>query len=86
MKAGIIVYIVGDMPEKMHSDPKTEIMRMKPNVDRVEIVSPCVGHFDVADAWWSLLVKGMQHISCATAEYTDRGELRLTGRTLRLCG
>ena len=54
--------------------------------DRVEVVSYTTGHFDVMDAWWLLITKGMKKIVCMFAEVTNNSELRLTGRELRLCG
>jgi hypothetical protein len=84
MKTGVILYIAGDM--QTDSDPEAAVKELKLNADRVEIVASSAGYFDVADAWWSLLARGMHRIVCEIAEFTGEGELRLTGRSLRLCG
>ena len=86
MKTGAIVYIAG--AEEMGDDFDIEqaIKRLDFKTDMVEVVSSSVGHFDVMDAWWVLIVRGMKSVVCLTAEVADNSELRLTGRELRLCG
>ncbi len=86
MKTGAIVYIAGG--ERMGDDFDLEeaIERLNLGADRVEVVSPKAGYFDVMDAWWMLTAKGMRMIVCMIAEVVDRSQLKLTGRELRLCG
>jgi len=86
MKKGAIVYIAGG--ERMEDDFDVEqaVKRLNIKADRVEVVSPEAGHFDVMDAWWMLLAKGMGLIICLIAEVLNCLELKLTGRELRLCG
>ena len=86
MKTGVILYIVGG--EDLYDDlDMEEAVRSLPiRADRVETVSSIAGHFDVMDAWWLLMAKGMNLIVCMLAEVTNNSELRLTGRELRLCG
>jgi hypothetical protein len=86
MKKGIILYIAGDKPEGQNFDPRQMIARLNLAADRIEIVSRHTGHFDISDAWWRLIAKGMHQIWCVMAEFAPSGELSLTGRSLRLCG
>ena len=86
MKTGIILYIVGDEPVNNTTNMEHLGKQLALDAERIEIVSRNTGHFDVHDAWWSLIVKGMQRILCVLAEYTKTGDLRLMGRSLRLCG
>lgn len=86
MKTGIILYIVGDEPAKQAGQTEYLVNQLALEAERIEIVSRHSGHFDVHDAWWTLIAKGMRHILCLLAEYTKTGDLRLTGRSLRLCG
>ncbi|MBW2620412.1 MAG: hypothetical protein JRC56_03645, partial [Deltaproteobacteria bacterium] len=44
------------------------------------------GHFDVIDAWCSLMIRGMKRITCMIGEFTPNGNLAITDRELRLCG
>ena len=86
MKSGLIVYVVGNEPPNW--DQTSELINLKriANVDLVEIITAQTGHFDVLDAWWSLLTKGMKHISCVIGEFSQTGSLTITNRELRLCG
>ena len=86
MKTGIILYIVGDEPARPTSHTEHLVDQLALDAERIEIVSRNSGHFDVHDAWWTLITKGMRRILCILAEYTKTGDLRLTGRSLRLCG
>ncbi len=84
MKTGVIVYVTGN--ESPAADTEAAVKNLNIDADRLEIVSDKSGHFDIADAWWTLTVKGMQRIFCMIAEYSTPKELKLTGRSLRLCG
>ena len=86
MKTGLIVYVVGTEPAKW--DPDFELKNIKQNsqVDLVEIITVGSGHFDVLDAWWSLLTRGMKRIVCIIGEFTPSGNLILKDRKLCLCG
>ena len=86
MKTGIILYIVGDEPVTQTTNTEHLANQLALDAERIEVVSRNTGHFDVHDAWWSLIAKGMKRILCILAEYTRTGDLRLTGRSLRLCG
>lgn len=86
MKTGIILYIVGDEPANHTTNTEHLVNQLALDAERIEVVSRNTGYFDVSDAWWSLMAKGMQLIICVLAEYTKTGDLRLTGRSLRLCG
>ncbi|MBU0995795.1 MAG: hypothetical protein KJ737_25145 [Proteobacteria bacterium] len=85
MKTGLILYVVGDEPEMF--DVKAEVLKSKLalNADRVEIVARREGHYDIHDAWMSLIVKGMTQIRCLTAQFEGSKSLKPTGRELRLC-
>jgi hypothetical protein len=86
MKSGLIIYVVGKEPPNW--DAEFELMTIKKNkkVDLVEIITAETGHFDVLDAWWSLLTKGMKRIACIIGEFSPAGNLTLTSRELNLCG
>jgi hypothetical protein len=86
MKTGIIVYVVGDDIVKDATDLEKEIRKMELEADKIEIISRASGHFDVSDAWWALTARGMNRIFCVIGESTASGNVRLTGRMLRLCG
>jgi hypothetical protein len=86
MKSGLIIYVVGKEPPNW--DATFDLMTVKKNTraDLVEIITANTGHFDVLDAWWSLLTKGMKRITCMIGEFSTAGNLMLTGRELHLCG
>lgn len=86
MKTGVILYIVGGEGPYDDFDTEEAVRSLPIRADRVETVSSITGHFDVMDAWWLLMAKGMNLIVCMLAEVTNNSELRLTGRELRLCG
>jgi len=87
MKTGVIVYIVGnvDIFDK-NFDIIDAVKHLPIKADRIEVVTPTIGHFDVMDAWWMLTTKGMGLIVCMLAEILNSSKVRLTGRELRLCG
>jgi len=86
MKSGLIIYVVGNEPPNW--DAAFECVSVKENtsVDLVEIITANTGHFDVLDAWWSLLTRGMKRITCMIGAFSPTGELTLSGRELHLCG
>jgi len=86
MKSGLIIYVVGKEPTNWDAD--SELMSIKQNTkaDLVEIITAQTGHFDVLDAWWLLMTKGMKLITCMIGEFSPAGDLTLTSRKLRLCG
>ena len=87
MKTGVIVYIVdGEGVIDKDFDIIGAVKRLPIKADRIEVVAPTTGHFDIMDAWWLLIAKGMNLIVCTHAEVLDNSKIRLTGRELRLCG
>jgi len=87
MKTGVIVYVAGGESIIYEDfDMIGAVRSLSIKADRVEVVSPTAGHFDVMDAWWMLITKGMKLIVCMLAEVNNNSEVRLTGRELRLCG
>ena len=86
MKSGLIIYVVGKEPPNW--DVGSDLMHLKQNIkaDLVEIITATTGHFDVLDAWLSLLTKGMKKITCIIGEFSKAGHITLTNRELRLCG
>ncbi len=87
MKTGIILYVLGNETTSLVDDAITQVAKnLMPGADRIEIVSKDHGHWDISDAWWALIVKGMHQIICKQAEYTKDNGLRLTGRNMRLTG
>ncbi len=85
MKTGAIVYVVGSEKLDDNFDPGEAMEGLTINADRVEFVGPKIGHFDVMDAWWLLLTKGMSRVICITAEVVN-DKLKPTGKELRLYG
>ncbi len=86
MKSGLIIYVVGKEPANWDADSELMTVKQNTKADLVEIITAQTGHFDVIDAWWSLMTKGMQHIACMIGEFSPAGNLTLTSRQLRLCG
>ena len=85
MKIGLIVYVVGKEPADWDADSESTSIKNRCKADRVEIITVKSGHFDVLDAWWSLLTKGMKKIVCMIGEFTPNGSLTLKERQLCLC-
>jgi len=85
MKTGAIVYVVGKENFPNNFDMAVALKKIEIDADRVELVSPGSGHFDIMDAWWSLTAKGMKRIVCMIAEIVNGSDLRLTGREIQLC-
>jgi hypothetical protein len=86
LKRGVIIYVAGEAPESWNDDHERGVKELLPRVDAIEIITNRTGHFDVMDAWWYLLSKGMTHIECWMAMFAEKVELRDTGRVLMLCG
>ena len=86
MKTGAIVYVIGGEDPYDDLDMELAVRELDIHADRVEVVSARSGHFDVMDAWWLLMAKGMKSVVCMLAEVVNRSEIRLTGRELRLFG
>jgi hypothetical protein len=86
MRSGLIVYVVGKEPPNWDITFESVTIKKNAQVDLVEIITANTGHFDVLDAWWSLLTKGMKKITCRIGEFSPAGNLTLTGRELHLCG
>ncbi len=85
MKTGIIVYFTGVL-EGSVADLQDRLKLDGVSADRIEVIAQNTGHFDISDAWWALTAKGMQRIICMAADMTRMGDVRFTGRELRLCG
>ena len=86
MKSGVIIYVAGSAPENWTEDDEARIRRMEPVADLVEVITTRTGHFDVLDAWRDLLSRGMSLITCKMAIFNESGEIKMTGRELRLSG
>ena len=86
MKTGLILYIVGEECPNDEVELDEAVKKLDLRADRVAVISPATGYFDVMDAWWFLTTKGMHKIVCTLVEFSGRSGLRLTGRELRLCG
>jgi hypothetical protein len=85
VKTGLILYITGD--DRRCPTDKTVLLRQMPGwVDRVEVVSKHNGFFEISDAWWALTARGMHRIICRIGEIGPSGNIRMTGRELRLHG
>jgi len=86
MKTGLIVYVVGTEPVDWDADSELRAIKRSSRADLIEIITVKSGHFDVLDAWWSLLTRGMKRIVCIIGEFTPNGNLTLKERKLCLCG
>ena len=86
MKTGLIVYVVGTEPADWDADSQLKAIKQSSRADLVEIITVKSGHFDVLDAWRSLLTRGMKRIVCIIGEFTPNGNLTLKERKLCLCG
>ena len=86
VKTGLIVYVVGKEPADWNVDSESATIKQNIKADLVEIITVNTGHFDVSDAWWSLLTRGMKRIVCRIGEFTPKGNLTLTENELHLCG
>lgn len=86
MKSGLIIYVVGKEPVNWDADSELMTIKQNSKADLVEIITAQTGHFDVLDAWWSLLTRGMKRITCMIGKFSPTGNLVLTDRKLRLCG
>jgi hypothetical protein len=85
MKTGLIVYVVGTEPAVWDAASEMKTIKHIRQADRVEIITAQWGHFDVLDAWWSLLTGGMKRVICTIGEFTPSGHLTLRDRNLCLC-
>jgi hypothetical protein len=86
MKKGLIIYAAGGAPASWTEDQEQLVKSSVVGAEAVEIITQHTGHYDVLDAWWSLMVKGMARIECRLALFTSDGQLAETGRSIRLCG
>ena len=86
MRSGLIIYVVGKEPENWNADDPFVQENLMVDADSVEIITEKSGHFDVQDAWWALLARGMAYVSCKIARFEESGKIAFTGRELRLCG
>jgi len=64
----------------------SETQSPKSQADLIEIITTQTGHFDILDAWWDLLSKGMSLVTCKMAVFSESGEIVFTGKKLKLCG
>ena len=86
MKSGVIIYVAGNAPQGWSEGDETHIRSTESQADLIEIITTKTGHFDVLDAWWNLLSKGMSLVTCKMAVFRESGEIQFTGSELRLCG
>jgi len=86
MKTGVIIYTTGDPPQDWTEECAGLVGNFETEPDMVKIITRATGHFDVHDAWFELVSKGMVRIICKIAAFNDAGQMMLTGRKLRLCG
>ncbi len=87
MKTGIILYFAGNQTIDADADLVGKAAKtLLPEADRIEIVSGDQGHWDIADAWWTLVSRGMHRVLVKLANYSEEDGLRLAGREMRLAG
>ena len=85
MKTGIIVYVTGD-DSAIDTAEQSILIKDAMKAEQVEIISRQHGHNDIADAWWSLTVRGMHRIVCILAQCSEAGNIQISERQLMLCG
>ncbi len=86
MKNGVIVYVAGQAPENWSEEMENALKKDAVGADAVEFITSRSGHFDIADAWYALTVRGMNHIVCKSAVFGEKDQVRFTGKEMRLCG
>ena len=86
MKTGVIIYTTGETPEDWSEEKEINFIRLETQAEDVDIITSRTGHFDIADAWLDLTQKGMSPIICKIAHFDANGDLKHTGRELRLAG
>ena len=86
MKSGVIIYVAGNAPENWTEDDEVDLRNSEPQANLVEIITTNTGHFDVLDAWWDLISRGMSLIICKMAVFDNTGRIEMTDKQLRLCG
>ena len=86
MKSGVIIYVTGNAPQDWTENDEADVRNLEAQADLIEIITTQTGHFDVLDAWRDLLSKGMSLVICKMAVFSESGEIKFTGRELRLCG
>lgn len=86
MKSGVIVYVAGQAPADWTLEKEASLAKAVAGADAVELITSQSGHFDIADAWYALTVRGVNHIVCKAAVFDDRGQVFFTGKEMRLCG
>ena len=86
MKTGVIVYVAGEVPEQWTEMDERHLRKAQHSADAVEIITSRTGHFDIPDAWRSLIARGMARVVCKMAQFDDNGTLVTTDREMVLCG
>jgi len=86
MKTGVIIDTTGETPENWSEEKETNFLRLETQADNVDIITSKTGHFDIPDAWLDFTKKGLSQIICKIAHFDADGELKHTGRELRLAG
>ena len=85
MKTGVVLYIIGSEKTNDDFDFENAIEKLEIKADMIEVVSQKIGHFDVMDAWWLMLAKGMKRIVLSISE-VNNSELNLLGKEIQLSG
>ncbi|MDM8536245.1 hypothetical protein QUF70_05780 [Desulfobacterales bacterium HSG17] len=85
MKTGIIVYVVGSNSSDSNFNEKLAVTNLGIKADQVEFVFSGEACFDIADAWYSMIRKGMGRVVCMAGELINSSYVKLTGREMQLC-
>jgi hypothetical protein len=83
MKKGIILYVTNG------KDEVNEWMDLSAEKKLLDVDDICLAtsEIDVAYGWWRMLTRGMQHVSCMTANYDLSKDAIEPGKhLLKLCG
>ena len=77
MKTGAIIYVTGEEPRSGFGISPLEHLKQSGVIaDQWEMITHNSGHFDIHDAWYRLITRGMQQVLCILAEVNDEGGVR----------
>jgi hypothetical protein len=86
MRIGVIIYMPGATPVDWTEEKEFVFRKTEVQADAVDFITAKTGYCDISDAWPDSIRKGMARIICKVAHLHKNGELRYTGRELRLAG
>jgi hypothetical protein len=83
MKKGMILYVTGgkdEVDEWMDLASQKELLK-------VDDICLATSEIELVYGWWRMLTRGMQHVTCMTANYDSANNAIEPGKQiLKLCG